>query len=222
VAYDARGFGETTYEPEDGWSQVADAVAVMDAAGLRRAVLVAGSMGGRTALDLALAHPERVSGLVLIGAAVRGAPYPDVTEGPTAELFARAEAAEEAKDFDELGRLEAWIWLDGPHAPEGRVSGAVRDLFLEMNDEALRADDPGEQAETEEAWPRLGAIDVPVLVLVGKLDVEDIQQVDAEAARLIPDARLVWIDDVAHVPHLESDPTTLAEIAAFVDAVPTA
>ncbi len=54
----------------------------------QRPVVVACSMGGQAAIDLALAHPERVTGLLLIGTAIRGAPYPDLTEGPTAELNA--------------------------------------------------------------------------------------------------------------------------------------
>src|SRR5687767_9199054 len=61
IAYDARGFGETTYKREDGWSAVADAGAVLDAAGVEQAVVVASSIGGRTALDLILAQPNRVS-----------------------------------------------------------------------------------------------------------------------------------------------------------------
>jgi len=63
VAFDMRGFGETTFEREDGWSPVTDAVAVLDAAGLDRPVVVACSMGGQIALDLVLAHPDRVAGL---------------------------------------------------------------------------------------------------------------------------------------------------------------
>jgi hypothetical protein len=51
VAYDMRGYGETTYEREDGWSPVADALAVLDAAEVERAVVVAGSMGGRAARE---------------------------------------------------------------------------------------------------------------------------------------------------------------------------
>jgi pimeloyl-ACP methyl ester carboxylesterase len=217
VAYDARGFGETVYEREDGWSPVTDAVAVLDAAGLERPVVVACSMGGRTAIDLTLAHPDRVAGLALIGSAIRGAPYPDLTEGPTAELNALIEAAEEAGDLDEVGRLEAWMWLDGPSAEEGRVGGAVRERFLEMNARALRAEDPGDQADTPPAWPRLGEIAVPTLVMIGRLDAEDIQVIDEQAAALIPGARLTWLDGVAHVPHLEGDRATLDEIAAFVD-----
>jgi pimeloyl-ACP methyl ester carboxylesterase len=220
VRYDARGYGETTYEPETGWSPVEDAVAVLDAAGAEPAVVVAGSMGGAVALDLALAHPDRVRALVLIGSAVRGAPYPETTDPQTADLVERAEAAEEAEDWDELNRLEAWIWLDGPTADEGRVEGETRELFLEMNGRALRALDPGERARAEDAWPRLGDIKVPTLVLVGRLDVEDIRVVDEGLAERLPDARLVWLDGVAHLPHFEADPTTLQEIADFVDGLP--
>lgn len=218
-AFDTRGYGVTTYEREDGWSPVTDALAVLDAAGLERPVVIACSMGGQAAIDLALAHPDRVGGLVLIGAAVRGAPYPEVDEGPTAELNARVEAADAAGDLDEVGRLEAWMWLDGPGAEEGRVGGPARELFLDMNDRALRAPDPGDQAELAAAWPRLGEITAPTLVMIGRLDVEDVQAIDEQAAQIIPGARLRFLDGVAHVPHLEGDRATLDEIAAFVDAL---
>jgi pimeloyl-ACP methyl ester carboxylesterase len=219
VAFDQRGFGETTYEREDGWSPVADALAVLDAAGLEQPVVVACSMGGQTAIDLALAHPDRVAGLVLIGTAIRNAPYPNLETGPTAELNARIEAADAAGDLDEVGRLDAWMWLDGPSVEEGRVDGPTRELFLDMNARALRALDPGEQAEIPPAWPRLGEITAPTLVMIGRLDVEDIQVIDEQAVGIIPGARLRWLDSVAHVPHLEGDPATLDEIAAFVNAL---
>ncbi len=109
------------------------------------------------------------------------------------------------------------MWLDGPDAPEGRVSGPARDLFLAMNGIALRAEDPGEQAQTPDAWPRLGEIAVPTTLLVGRLDTEEIRTVDELAAGLIPGAEFKWLDGVAHVPHLENDPATLDAIAAFVD-----
>ncbi len=53
--------------------------------------------------------------------------------------------------------------------------------------------------------------------MIGRLDAEDIQAINEPAAGMIPGARLRWLDGVAHVPHLEADPTTLNEIAAFVD-----
>jgi pimeloyl-ACP methyl ester carboxylesterase len=219
VAFDARQYGETTYDPQDGWSGVDDTIAVMDAAGVERAVLVAGSMGGATAIDVALAHPDRVRGLALIGPAVHGAPYPDITEEPTASLVAKAEAAEEAEDFEELNRLEAWLWLDGPTAPEGRVGGELRDLFLEMNGRALRADHPGEPRPHPDAWSQLGEIHVPTLVLVGDLDLPDMKAVDEQLADTVADARLVWLEGAAHLPHFEGHAVCLRQISDFVDDV---
>lgn len=219
VAFDRRGYGETTYEPEDGWSDVGDAIEVLDAMGIDRAVVVACSMGGATALDLALLQPDRVAALLLIGTAVRGAPYPTVTEEPDATLERETGAAEEAGDLDEINRLETWTWLDGPKA-EGRVQGAARELFLEMNEHALRQPDPGERAEGPQTWERLGEIAVPVLILVGTLDVQDIREVDAMLPGLLPDARIGWLDGVAHVPHLEGHEETLQLITDFVDETP--
>jgi pimeloyl-ACP methyl ester carboxylesterase len=46
------------------------------------------------------------------------------------------------------------------------------------------------------------------------------QAIHQPVAKIIPNARLVWLDDVAHLPHLEGDRKTLDEIASFVDAIP--
>ena len=85
--------------------------------------------------------------------------------------MAAYEAAEEGDDLDELNRIEAHAWLDGWAAPEGRVTGPARDLFLDMNGIALRAVDPGDEHPLPSAWDRLGEIAVPTLVLCGDLDV---------------------------------------------------
>jgi pimeloyl-ACP methyl ester carboxylesterase len=215
VTYDARGYGRTTYEAEDGWSAVEDAVAVLDAYEVEQAVVIGASMGGKTAIDLALQHPERVRALVLIGPAVSGAP--EATYEP--EVLALEdtwEAAEERGDVAEVNGLEARVWLDGPAAPEGRVTGAPRELFLEMNRRALAADDPGKQRDEVAAWDRLAEITVPTLLLIGDLDLRYIKEGVAHAASTIPGARLVELPGVAHLPHLENDERTLTEIAAFV------
>ena len=74
-----------------------------------------------------------------------------------------------------------------------------------MNGRALRAD--------------LGEMTAPTIVMIGRLDAEDIQAIDERAAGIIPGAQLRFLDGVAHVPHLEGDAATLDEIAAFVDAL---
>jgi pimeloyl-ACP methyl ester carboxylesterase len=218
LTYDARGYGRTTYEPEDGWSPVDDAVAVLDAYDAGPAVVIGASMGGRTSLDLALAHPDRVRALVLIGPAISGAP--EATYEPEVlALDEEWERAEERGDLATVNRLEARVWLDGPAAEEGRVAGATRDLFLEMNGRALDADDPGESRDDVPAWDRLGEIAVPTLLLVGDLDLQYIRHGVAHAAATIPGARLVELPGVAHLPHLEGDERTLSEIAGFVAGI---
>jgi pimeloyl-ACP methyl ester carboxylesterase len=69
IAYDARGHGRSEPAPERryGYEHLAeDLRAVLDRAGVERALLAGASMGAHTALRFALEHPERVSGLVLI------------------------------------------------------------------------------------------------------------------------------------------------------------
>jgi pimeloyl-ACP methyl ester carboxylesterase len=78
IAFDNRGFGFSD-KPESGYSVAAYVdllVALMDSLGLPDAVLVGHSMGGAIAAELAIAHPKRVRGLVLIDAAGAGVRQP--------------------------------------------------------------------------------------------------------------------------------------------------
>jgi pimeloyl-ACP methyl ester carboxylesterase len=222
IAYDVRGFGETTATPEDV-SLHGDAIAVLDACGVDRAVVVAASMGGRTAIDLTLAHPDRVAALVLIGAAISGSPGVDADRVPPEQqrLLAAVDAAEAAHDLAEVNRLEAWLWLDGAAAPEGRVGGDVRELFLAMNAIALAAPDLGELIRPEPAWPRLEQITCPTLVIVGSLDLDDVRH-DAHAlADRVQGARLVELAGTAHLPHMEIDPACRRIVADFLASLAT-
>jgi pimeloyl-ACP methyl ester carboxylesterase len=218
LTFDARGYGRTTYAPQDGWSPVDDALAVLDAYDVPSAVVIGSSMGGRTSIDLALTHPERVRALILIGPAVSGAPEPTY-EPEVLALDDEWENAEERGDQATLNRIEARVWLDGPTAPEGRVTGSARDLFLEMNAQALDADDPGERRDDAAAWDRLSEIGVPVLVMVGEHDLRYIKENCTHAVRSIAGTRFVELPGVAHLPHLEADETVLGETAAFISAL---
>jgi pimeloyl-ACP methyl ester carboxylesterase len=218
ITFDQRGYGRTTYQREDGWSRVDDALAVLDAYDVDAAVLVACSMGGRVAISLALTHPDRVRALALIAPAVSGGPGP-VYEPEVQALSDASDAAWEREDLEEVNRLDARVWLDGPLAPEGRVGGEARELFLDMNRIAIEADEPGDQRADVEAWDRLGEISVPTLLLIGDLDLQYLKDYVARAASAIPGARVVELPGVAHLPHLEADPRALDAIADFVHAV---
>ncbi|HVH08697.1 MAG TPA: alpha/beta hydrolase, partial [Gemmatimonadales bacterium] len=71
IAFDNRGFGFSE-KPETGYdneSYVRLAVALLDSLHVSDAVLVGHSMGGAIAAQVAVEHPERVRGLVLISSA---------------------------------------------------------------------------------------------------------------------------------------------------------
>jgi pimeloyl-ACP methyl ester carboxylesterase len=74
VTFDGRGNGHSDRPPElaaYGEAEfVADAIGVLDAVGVERAVVVGLSMGGGWGLRLAAVHPERVDAIVFEGAAV--------------------------------------------------------------------------------------------------------------------------------------------------------
>lgn len=208
VAYDRRGFGDTTYtaEPHD---DLHDLLAVTAVTGARPAVVVGNSRGAGLAVDLALDHPEQVSGLVLIAPSVTGYDDSDWPTSPGEEdLDRRIERAEEDGDREEVNRLEVHYWLDGPDQMEGRVDGEARDLMTDMNGRALAAPETGPVRERPAAWPRLGELAVPTLVVVGQHDLPGIQRQCAELAAAAPRGRLVTVHDTAHCPMLD-DPETL-------------
>jgi 3-oxoadipate enol-lactonase len=67
IRFDARGFGETR-KPDAPFAPYADAIALLDHLGISRAHFVGVSMGSQTAIEAAIAAPERVSALVAVAA----------------------------------------------------------------------------------------------------------------------------------------------------------
>src|SRR5439155_1509474 len=78
IAFDNRGFGlsDKPPAPYDNAAYARLAIAFMDSLGLPDAVLVGHSMGGAIAAEVAIEHPPRVRGLILVGSAGLGTREP--------------------------------------------------------------------------------------------------------------------------------------------------
>ncbi len=224
VAYDRRGFGTTTYRAE-AHDQLVDLLAILDALALDPVVLVGNSRGGQIALDFTLTHPGRVAALVLVAPAVSGAPAVDDAQIDPVEaaIWDTLAAADAAGALDALNLGEIRLWVDGPHAPEGRVDGARRALALDMNRIALHADSPGhEPAAPVGAWSRLSELRCPVLVVVGDLDLGHIQERCRVMTSQIPGAHLIVMKDAAHLPGFEQPAAFAALLRSFLTHQPAA
>jgi pimeloyl-ACP methyl ester carboxylesterase len=215
IAYDRRGFGQTP-PIDDEHSDVGDLRAVLDqCVPNASAVLVGASRGGALAIDMALAFPERVSALVLLGSSVSGEPDTAYVPAPIQALADEIDAAERAGDLERLNALEVRLWLDGPLMPEGRVGGELQQLLLDMNRIALSHPPLARRIEPTPAYPRLEALRQPVLVLCGDLDLPSCVALSQELGARISRARTELIEGAAHLPSLEQPETCARAIRAF-------
>jgi 3-oxoadipate enol-lactonase len=199
---DLPGFGNSPFEtnPVSFRGAVRD---VMDAEGIDRAALVGVSLGGNTALELALESPERVSALVLVGA---GLPDHEWSEEVTA-FFADEEAALERGDLDAAVDANLRIWFAGPRRSLDDLDPSTRELVGEMQRQVFRQQQGHDDLRMLRLEPpaseRLGDLNVPALVLTGDDDVPDIHRIADRLAAGIPGAERATIADAAHLPSLD-------------------
>lgn len=217
VAYDRRGHGDTQFEDEE-FDHLVDLEAVLDQLSLHAAVLCGIDEGGALAIDFAIANPGRTVGLVLIGTSLTGAEEPELPEEAEALIDAR-DYAEGRGSLDQVNRLDAHLWLDGPLEENGRVDGEARDLFLDMNALALRMGHPGEEEERDDATDAVLSITAPMLLLVGELDFPHIVERHDELSEEIENAFAVVIEEAAHLPQLERPDLVNPLLIEFLDAV---
>lgn len=216
IAYDRRGYGETVSEDE-AFSHVDDLEAVLDALDVHAAVFVGCSMGGGLAVDFALRHPGQVIGLVLMGTSITGSPW------SATEVEQMIEAAEEDAwergDRDMLNKVQAHEWLDGPRAQSGRVGGAARELFLDMNAIALGKPRLTQEERPEDAWRRMAEVTAPTLLIVGDQDFSALIDRHEHLSEEMPNAFAAVLEDVAHIPSIERPDLVNSMLLQFLDAI---
>jgi pimeloyl-ACP methyl ester carboxylesterase len=224
VRYDGAGCGLSDWEVADlsfeTW--VRDLVAVVDAARLRRFVLLGISRGGAIAVAYAARHPERVSHLVLYGAfgrgyRVRGNPRAEVEEHDMA-----IELAERGWDRDNPAARQMFATLFQPEgSPEQHRS------FTEMMRLASSAKNGGRlqrEAGVLNVESLAAKIVCPTLVLHARNDARVPFEEGRRLASLIPSARFVPLAGRNHIL-VEDEPAwgqLVAELRAFLpEALPT-
>jgi len=120
IRYDVRFFGRSE-GPDEEWSAVDDAIAVLDALDVPRAAVVGLSMGGGIALRVAQLHPDRVTAVVHVAGAVGPFELDDYDPGDTRESEMRADFGVWAPLGVEDGFEEMWLATPDDTPPQRRV-----------------------------------------------------------------------------------------------------
>jgi 3-oxoadipate enol-lactonase len=217
VRYDLRGFGGSPPATAE-FSPVADLAALIDHVRMERPLIVGPSAGGAIALDMTLAHPEAVGGLLLIAPGYSGMDYDHVPGGKA--TFARDEQLSKAA-------ADAWTAGNLAEATEhlrqlwaSALTGSALDLFRAMvRDNAPEVfEDRSGRHQRRDGGPaagRLGEIRVPVRILVGDRDNPAMPHCANFLARGIEGATVQLVPGADHLLNLSAPEVFDAAISRF-------
>jgi len=195
VRYDARGFGNSprstkVYADED------DLAALLKHLQIDKAYIVGLSLGGRIAIDFALAHPGMVDAIVPVAPGLSGFNF-----GNDPNFFATLEASQSGN-----WEKAADLWLQSgymaPAMKNPAIAPRLRQWAIENAHQNM--DNPFlERILKPPAMERLQEIRVPVLIVVGSLDVTDILEIAGLCYARIPGAQEVVIQNSGHIVNME-------------------
>ncbi len=210
LRYDTRGHGASGVPPEPYrfHDLIGDVMALMDHHGIARAALMGLSLGGMTAMGLALAHPGRFERIICCD--TRADAPPPFQQGWIERLAAVDEGG--------LGRIvggtmERWFAPDW-RALNPAALAAVEAAFLATPVEGYRGCVAA--IRTLDYLKDLGRITVPMLYVCGSADMAAPVAAMQAMADATPGARLAVIEGGAHLPNIDRSAQFNRAIAGFL------
>lgn len=225
IRFDQVGHGLTGPDPQDDYSRdnyVADIGAVADRLGLKSFILGGNSMGGKHALAFALAHPERVTGLVLV----------DSGGGPMLKLDKK-----EGEDSGNIGftiartpGINLLVEQITPRSLIARsleqsvsVKSVANEAAVTRYWELLRY--PGNRRATLKRFTQpydplteaeIATVTTPALILWGEEDRVIPVEAGQWLAKALPNNRLVIYPGIGHLPQEEAVEATLGDLQPWL------
>ena len=235
IRFDQVGHGLTGPDPADDYSRanyVADIAEVADALGLERFILGGNSMGGKHALAFAVAHPERVAGLVLV----------DGSGGPMLD-FAKDKPEVQKKDSGgggnigfAIARMPGINRLVEQITPRSLIARSLEQSVSVKSVASEEAVDrywellryPGNRRATLNRFSQpydplteaeIAGVATPTLILWGEED----RLIPVEAGRWLdktmPNSALVVYPKIGHLPQEEAVEATLGDLVPWLDTL---
>jgi len=214
IVFDNRGTGDSD-RPGGLWTMddlVADAVAVLDAAGVDHAHVIGVSMGGMIAQHLAVNHPRRVTSLALC-CTHPGGTRPDQPPWRMLASIALRPLLGASGTFRVVAPLlySKRTLADRPDRLEADLRMRSRDMTP-----ASTAVGQGAAILRHDSRERLGQLRMPVLVVHGEDDRLVPPERGRELARLIPGAQLRMVPDAGHLLGTDAEQETADALLEFM------
>ena len=215
IVVDHRGHGQSD-KPAEGYGideMAADVVAILDDAGIDRAVLVGNSIGGMTAMQMSLDAPERVIGNLILssGTNIGADTPPEVAEAMQKDwravfsgLLDNAVSPKSKQDKPEIQAFMEGCFRTETNFTEGVFWASAADPKGVFN------------------WDisdRLKDISQPTMIIAGEDDGATTPAQNQFLADNIPNATIKMVKDVAHFCQLEKPSDFNADLAAFIARV---
>jgi pimeloyl-ACP methyl ester carboxylesterase len=213
IRYDRRGYGRSD-KPTKPFLQSKDLLTLLNHLKVPSATLVGCSSGGGHAIDFAIAHPEMVDRLILIGSVLHGMTV-------TAQFNERGNKNNAPLGKDDF-KAAAENWSKDPFTiTPGNEALRKRfyDALMQFPQNLKYAGDL-EIRYMKPAVTRLSDIQSPTLILVGEFDIPDVHAFGGAIQAGIPGSRREVVKGAAHLIPLEK-PEYLAErIGTFIEKYP--
>ena len=226
IAYDRPAFGLTerplTWEGQNPYSpeaQVELVTGLLDHLELDQVILVGNSAGGTIAMQTALAHPERVSALILVDPAIYGhSGAPAWLRPLLATPLMRRLGLLLVRQIQNRGpKLLKMAWHDPSKLKPETIDLYTRPLQADNWDIALWEFTLASHASN--LAEQLDQLTLPILVITGD---DDRIVPTADSIRLsgaLPTARLAVIKDAGHVPHEEQPDAVMDVFRNFLSTI---
>jgi len=223
IAVDALGHGASDAPPAAAAYRLERAAAglvdVLDALCVPRAAVFGYSMGGRTALGLAVLHPARVRALVVVGASAGLAdPAARAARRRADEALAAAILRDGVPAFVERWMANPLFATQARLGPAALAAARAQRLANRADGLALSLRGLGTGAQPP-LHAELRGLEAPLLAIAGEEDAK-FRALAAELAALAPRGRAAVIAGAGHAAHLEAPAATLREVCRFLASLP--
>jgi len=215
IRYDMRGFGRSKVPVfGEGYRHSDDLKALLDHLGMDKASVIGLSMGGRIAIDFAIAYPEVTHSLIPVDTALGGYKWSKDFRKFLNDIYStgREKGAEAAK------KVFLYSALFEPALENSILAPKVKLIISDYSGWGLVNEDP-QETPTIPAIQQLEKIRAPTLVIVGERDLPDFHEIADILQRNIPSARKIILKGVGHMANMEAPEEFNEAVLNFISRV---